>query len=819
MEKDFSKLSDEELLKIAGLSDEANTKVSEDDFSKLSDEELLAIANQTPTQSKEQPSVLTKAIDVLDMPRNKLVEKVGLPKDFKQTFTEMGIPSTPYKIDYESDLPEKLQLPKKYRVENAPSLAEMTGTAGNILTDPLTYLGVNNAGKLVKGSGQLGASFIKGSGKIGKKALEKSKTVAKDTLKNISSKIPDKLPLMSEESTRQIKTIADNFIDTLTKSKKPPALKPNYKEIMQATKAIGSKSVPGMLSSDRNYRLLENQLSQSPSKLAEPLRESYADLHEKTIKTAGELVQNASKKSFFEAGSDIKKEIINNLKEAENIADKAYEYIAKNTKNLPAMLTGIKQATTKAINKSLKFGGLIPQKTLVSIRDATNNLKTVSDIRELRTFIDGEISKAYKLGDTTLITELTKIRDSITNAIDSSIVKGLGKKEGGQIVKNLKNANNFYKDYRQSFLEIIPGKEFKKPYQFFEYLENLPEEKIGQVIFGTSNPKSISYLSKKFPASYKLYKEIELAKIADKALKKDVLSPSKIVELFNKMPKEKRIELLGKEGAKKLNNLETVVNNMTEISGPSGTPAGLERLEFLKETGSEILGGMIPGGTSILKKLKGDPSKKALKKSIKEHQKEAKNIESFIMPQKKSFIDSTADSLIQKGTQLSGLPSDILNKAIFANRIYEYSNNNTVQPSPMDEFNALPQANKYLELADKKDVILGDFSQQFLAKYPPFMQEKIKGEFINMQGAPTLDKIMKTSLPKPVKEDLLRSLERVYKSSSQDEGFTFIPQEKRSTVRQDIENNMIMSVNEKAKLIDQLNRHGGITNIKAITGF
>jgi len=727
-----------------------------------------------------------------------LVEQFGkarlptTPESWKEIAQKGGIPKTSLSEVapelFSKSGQEWLKLRKGGMLDVSP--AGVVGGVTEIGLSPTSYLPY---GAALKGSAKAASGSVKLVGKGTLKTIEKmAEGASKFTPKE--SKLAGQLNKISE--------VAQKGGQALKKTKDIP-LKPNAKEIIKAAKDLNVPATSGMLSASEDVAKLEQALASNPSSMAKPTREMFSKLKTGLTNTTKEIMnvgEEGVKLTADEIGVAIKEKAFKVFEDKFNKLGNVYDKVANKFRTSKVPNLKLVSTTVNDIKNNIgkfKISGI--QNKIKDTLSDLDQIKTLEDLRNFRSGLGKTISSASSGNE---IDFVVRVNEAIDKAMEQNILSSFGKKS--TLYKQWKKTNKAYANEINNFKQLIGLSKVDKigrKGQLFDKLEKMKEEGVANKIFNLQNKNRLLHAQKILPEEFELFKKLKLAQLTPSDL-----SAKRLLTEIDKMPEYQRKMFFTPEKTEKLNALRTVIKAMPENYNPSATA---KFLPWVIEAGQ---GSKMGGVFSKVKDLVSPSSALETLGTAAEASK-LKGITSQVgttaqRGKKMSLLEEFAPSRTEGIPSVGMKINQLMQTGIRAN-----------EPTPMDEFDTLPQANKYLELADKKDILLSGAAQQMLMKYPRFMQEKIKNELMKIPGAPTADKVMRLALPGSIKKEVLNVLNRVYYSNTQDEPVTFVPEEKRNSVRQDIHNNPALSLEEKANMIDQLNRHGSITNIKAITGF
>ena len=357
-------------------------------------------------------------------------------------------------------------------------------------------------------------------------------------------------------------------------------MKPEAEAIEAAAQEIGAKATPGQLIDSATLQRLESAQAQSAGKLGGiGLRQQVQQNIRATQEAAEQIVKEVSGKTAFEtgqeAGAQLTKELAERLKPAESIYQK-YEGIFSRKAFKPDM------GRIKAAIGDLKKEFRLDDKALGFIDNIDSKLpeiKNLDDVKRLRTLVRDSfdpMDKAKSRVVSRLGSELTEVR--------SDTLKRLAEERGGDFFdvakKEIEQADSIYKGSINDIKEAIlrPGQKMRMSpkKQLADFMERTPEiDRINKVL-KTNDPKKIAAVKRAFPESFETLRQGKIQEIATRAETQGAVNPRKLANMMDKLPPETARLIFGAEAAGKAKALKTFLDSIPPMTGPSGTPAGLE---------------------------------------------------------------------------------------------------------------------------------------------------------------------------------------------------------------------------------------------------
>ena len=365
--------------------------------------------------------------------------------------------------------------------------------------------------------------------------------------------------------------------------------------ISEAAERLGIKPTSGMTNSSPVAQGLESSLSQSPTAAGMAVRSEVDPVREGLQSAAKDVLSNSSGKSSYEVGGEATKGLISDVGEKYNNVQDAYEPF---NKELPKMKPDddSKFKLADQIAKAGK-GNLSLSSDVDSFANKVANKvidsDSLGDIEEVRKQVSKSLSSAYRSGDYNAVEGISKIEDHLNNFRDDQFGKlaqggndnlegsyfsepgKSGENTGSSMVSEYKQAQGTYKNLMSQLKEVGPalGIRTTNPKGFVDALQNMPEEKLANVLSQTKSVRAAQTIQENFPDTFNAIKQYKLGQIADKSMTGDNIDPAKLVRESNKLSPEFKQMIFG-DKATKLADIETLVNSLPAKMGPSGTPQG-----------------------------------------------------------------------------------------------------------------------------------------------------------------------------------------------------------------------------------------------------
>ncbi len=535
---DLSKLSDEELFKLAQGTQSKVDSTPAYDFSKMSDDELRSLAFKDLETPKEEP---------------------------KESFGKGLLRGT---------------------LESLPTAGALFGGTAGLTAGPLGAIG---------GAG-LGAAAGESIKNIGKKYLLDE---APTRTELYSGPAIQALQGAAGEGTGQIigklgQMGAKGLSEFLFTKQKP-----NVAEIAKATEAIGAKITPGQKTLDPYVQNLQSSLEQSPSIAGYLMRKETQPLREAVKETAKGAFENVPSKAASEVGSQVKSQIINQIEGRVSKAGEVYDRVRASTQFIDVNPQSLNKVS-KNISELTKFKNAPEYPILQGLAEDLKTVQNVDQLKQFRSLVGKSLNRfnagtpeyaalSEVYGKIANLEKNTIMREAIKQARVGGMQTKTGEKIGTNIVNELKGAN---KEYAEIFKDLgfLGGQTgaAKGKVKSIDYvlnkLDQIPDEIIGEKLMKTTDRKALERLKSMFPDQFENLRLQKLDFIREKSSIRGDIDPVKLLTNIKSMEPQTQVLLFGNKSKEMIDNLKTVVNSLPQKVGASDTPRGIDWMNFLNPT-------------------------------------------------------------------------------------------------------------------------------------------------------------------------------------------------------------------------------------------
>lgn len=375
------------------------------------------------------------------------------------------------------------------------------------------------------------------------------------------------------------------------------------KEAVQAAgKQLGIMPTRGMESSDPVIRNLESSLSQSPSSIGQLVSGNLRDVRNQLSKVAGGMLSGRADDIdvAYDVGSRVKEKLTQSIKNRYQPIREAYDQLAGDYSAID-----LDKATKKRVIDNWKWrvekSGLFREgssrkSNAMGFLQDIEQLQTAQQLRNYISGLQSEIRAMTKAGQyDPVMGEMVGAADRLLErTVIKRAIEATGSAKSGKVgrdlaVKMFQEKKALDKEYRR-LKEILGGVrgQIKKSGPdtvgtVLDAIDDMPSEKLAQVMFDTKNIDGLKFLNREFPDVVEELRAFKLREIADKATTSlqgeagvSFVDPKKFLKEVDRLPESVREMLFGSKNMKKMDPLRTLTMSIPERVGPSGTPQGLD---------------------------------------------------------------------------------------------------------------------------------------------------------------------------------------------------------------------------------------------------
>lgn len=397
--------------------------------------------------------------------------------------------------------------------------------------------------------------------------------------------------------------------------------KPNAEAIEKAAESLGTKATTGMLYDSPYMQKIESSLEQSPSMAGALVRRETGPVRKTIQKTADDVFAEIPRVQPSDVGDKVKEGLSTVIEDRLKPISKSYDTIRESTGNVELREKSI-QSVAKNIEDIEKFKSSPAYSLVHTVAEDLRAVKSADELKSLRSTVGKRLSN--KMLDPTEYSALNQIYGKLSqlekNSIMRSAIENAGNTNRGKsiakgLISELKETNKQFGGLIGDIKEISQGaktgKNLKRVGQFVDKLDELPSEKIVDTLFKTNNRAHLEKMQKTFPDQYEALRQAKLDSIRKSAESDKGVSPRKLLNIVKGIEPDTQKMIFGPKAKDMIDNLEIIVKNSPDMVGPSGTPSGIEWMNFLnpefyiREPGRLAQYGLLKGFKTINKGAEG----------------------------------------------------------------------------------------------------------------------------------------------------------------------------------------------------------------------
>ena len=377
------------------------------------------------------------------------------------------------------------------------------------------------------------------------------KNIAKDTAIGMVLGIPGELLINKLEAIKAARVQAD----------------PNKAKVVEAGKILNAEPTPGQLTDNQLVGQLESSIEQQPIRFGVgSIKDKIKKSREATEIAAKEIGAMGTSKTSTEIGSQVKKGLIERIKERVRPAKEIYEKLEGKLSKSEAVILNTNNAVAEVKELALVQSQL---KGIANTAPGSlENVRTVQDLKNLRTSIGDMLTEKLSPVQRRAI---TRLYDAITADRKASLLK-----YKPELADKLDEADRIWAEASKIIENALPFKN-AKPSSIARKANAVSDTKIADKIFNTTDIPKLESLAKEFPREFNLLRENRIRKVFEKAGG----DANRIVKTIRALEPEAQAMILGKDALKKIGAIETWIKAHPDMSGPSGTPAGQQVARFV----------------------------------------------------------------------------------------------------------------------------------------------------------------------------------------------------------------------------------------------
>lgn len=421
---------------------------------------------------------------------------------------------------------------------------------------------------------------------------------------NISNNAADSIPGVAQAQ------VGDSFEDVVNKSSLAPRdkvglvdglskLKPNVKEIDDASERLGVPAFPGQRSDSEFVQNRYGMTTQSPSPWGVAEQQKIQSSLETINNKVGDAFGPRVDLSEAELGNALKKGFTDKLSaELDPISDIYENKLKPAFKEVPIDQSMLKTASNNIIKmqdltnaEGNPLSSKSPQYQFAArVSEEINDLKSIDDLKRYRTLVRQDTYGVPALRHVSSV-----IQENLGKLESDSIIKFSG---DSSLTKLRNEANARYSDLRDKMSDLgeIAGKrKIYGPKDLNDYItENITPEKLAKnvVRLAKTNSEGLSFIQKEFPEQFEQIKSYIKNDIRSDAMKNGSFNFNTAIKEAEKLSPESKKMFFNDKEIQTLKDANTWNKSWPKKWGPSGTPQGMMYLDFfqspMKAAGSSV---------------------------------------------------------------------------------------------------------------------------------------------------------------------------------------------------------------------------------------
>jgi hypothetical protein len=378
----------------------------------------------------------------------------------------------------------------------------------------------------------------------------------------------------------------------------PAQMKANFRQIQEATRALGAEATPGMLADSKIIQNIESAIESSPTLTGRSFTEKVIEPVRRAMRfTADSVFKDLPNDIPSDVGRSVKQGIQDELENRLTPTRAVYDKIRESTQYIPVNPTSLKRITNSFLDAHSTFPNSEQARAARAISQDLKEIVNVDMIKQYRGQVGDLYSAAQKKGDDHLVyvygdlykrLSLLEQNTMMREAIKQSRTPKEGAKIGMELVDELKSANKNWKKVLDDIEEVAKRSGLKKPQSvddFLRIIDDIPEEALADKLLNLKDKRSLEAMQNIFPDQYRIAREAKLGDLMKRTSTDGVVSPRKLVSTIEKLDDHTVEFLFGTEKKAALDNLKIVVRSFPTDVNPSGTARTLDLIDTLSVIG------------------------------------------------------------------------------------------------------------------------------------------------------------------------------------------------------------------------------------------
>lgn len=342
---------------------------------------------------------------------------------------------------------------------------------------------------------------------------------------------------------------------------------PNADEMAQASRELGIdvKNTETLLGQIQNEA--SNALGGSNTFVAQQFNKDRKKVLDGIVRDLSDTLKVESSMDAAQIGAQIKQDITDAFKTRQADFNDLYKSrnldlakVTPDNKELAQTVTafrGIRTSPTGPAAKEIK-------QTTALLKNKV--LKSLDDIDAHRSAIASRANALMRSGDTQGAIDLFRVSDALQRLQDRTILRAGVKATGGdaglakEFIRQNRDLSRNYRVFRQDLSTVsdLFKKKVKSPKDFFNALNELPDEQIGKKFLegNLKDHKKLLTLKDRFPESFEKLRQRYVMDVYEKSVVDGELNILKFVNESNKLTPQAREAIFTPQGARTIKNLD-----------------------------------------------------------------------------------------------------------------------------------------------------------------------------------------------------------------------------------------------------------------------
>lgn len=332
--------------------------------------------------------------------------------------------------------------------------------------------------------------------------------------------------------------------------------------------------LPSQKYAGRELQNLQGYLLESSTLPGRGLRKTAENISQKIEENAKSLVDKAAGISAFDVGENVKKGVLDKVKQMIQPAEEIYQSVENQFKEIPVKKEELNSVISE-LQKKYKFPDA--DKVINNAKEYFDRIATVDDLKQARTALSRRLGGELDPTERAIIGE---INENLTN-VRSTTLKSVAPELADQISK----ADQIYKQAINTVQDSLGIERLRGGLvgTVSKNLEKDTAENITKKLVNFKDFKQVKNFADNFPEQFETAKNYRIQELIDRSTGstgrfKGQLDPKKLVKNIDQLGPEMKQLIFGDQGMKKAEALSKFIDTLPESFNPSGTGRFVEQL-------------------------------------------------------------------------------------------------------------------------------------------------------------------------------------------------------------------------------------------------